>query len=323
MDERELDLLIARAVPMTDADVASWADDPTLRDLAEKIMLTTPLELGPGPGTALIANSDSERRGTSGPRRWYRVAALAGAAVVIVGLGVTLSVRGLGSEKVTTGDGGLITSEMILADGIVTEAEYHAAAHAVVSCLAAVGIEMRIDFDEPNGHASFTGGASSGPTSEQARQDEVRCREEHLSGNVELGWASALGQINLDDLRRQTIATFECVEQRTGLDFGEVTYGPFGYLTPEGRRTKNTAFEYQEHRPWVGCQNQLGYLADVQAETEALVDCVETRTGIDFGEVTYDDSGFLTEAGRQTVRAASTHQSDVPWIACQSELGLE
>lgn len=321
MNELELDTLIARVASVADADVASWADEQPLKDFAEKIMLTTPIEFDPGPETALIVNSDSEHCG-SGLRRWYRVAALAAVAIVIVGLGAAAYYQRSGSQKVTASDGRLITSDVILADGVVTEAEYQAGARAVLSCLAEVGIEQKVEFDNPNGHASFTGGDSSGLTDEQARQERVRCFDEHLSGNVGLGWASALGQINLDDLRRQTITTFECVEHRIGLDFGEVTYDRFGYLTPEGRRTKDTAFEHEDQRSWVGCQNELGYLADVQAETKALVDCVEARTGIDFGEVTYD-SGFLTEAGQQAVRAASTHQSDVPWVACQDELGLQ
>jgi len=146
--------------------------------------------------------------------------------------------------------------------------------------------------------------------------------EEHLSGEVGLGWAVTLGQFDLAELRQLTETTFECVEQQTGTDFGELFYDRFGYLTEEGRQAKNTASEHQDHVQWTACENELGYLAESQAETQELVACVELSAGIDFGEVTYDKSGRLTEAGQLTVRAASNYQSDVPWVACQQELRI-
>ncbi len=214
-----------------------------------------------------------------------------------------------------------IAGEVILQDGVVTEAEYHAAAEGVIGCLAEAGIAAELDFDDPNGHASFYLPQKEG-IGLQYQEEMDRCLEAHLSRNVALGWAVTLGQIDLDELRDEESSLVGCVEQRTSQDFGDLTYDAFGYPTTQGQETRDAAFEYQDHEPWMACMNELGYLAESNAETAALVECVERKTGQDFGDVTFDESGLLTEEGEQTVRAAVTYQSDVPWNACQQELGL-
>ena len=70
------------------------------------------------------------------------------------------------------------------------------------------------------------------------------------------------------------------------------------------------------------CQNDLGYLDEMRADTKAILECIEKRTGEDFGELTYDDTGWLDEEGLLTQRAATTYQNDVPWNTCVEELGL-
>ena len=246
-----------------------------------------------------------------------RTLIVAAASVFVVGLVSAALFTVLGSdESVPPADSdGAITSEMILEDGVVTETEYRAGVGAVVACVAEAGIEVEADFDDPSRHASFLQRSGSGG-------EMQRCMERHLSGNVSLGWAAALGQVNLDELREQTTALIGCVEQHTGDDFGGASYDGFGYLTEEGQRTRDAAFEYQDHEPWMACQNELGYLAALNAETTALVECVEEKTGQDFGEVTFDESGQRTGEGQVTVMAAVTYLNDVPWDTCRQELGL-
>lgn len=265
--------------------------------------------------------------------RWRLAAAFTGfAAVLVVGTVTFLAINdtpGPSDDDVALNPDAFITSEMILQDGVVTEEEYHAGAEAVVLCLGEVGIETELHFDNPNGHAGFRG-RDTGPLALEQSLDEAspydtafdRCTEVHLSLNVNLGWAVTLGQLNLEELRAETNAVVECVASQTGEDFGELTYDGFGYLTEQGQQTSDAAFEYQDHEPWTTCKNELGYLDEVRAETKAILECVEKRTGEDFGELTYDDSGSLTEEGQQTLRAAVTYQSDVPWNACVQELGL-
>ena len=245
-----------------------------------------------------------------------RMLIVAAASVFVVGLVSAALLTVLGSDdSVPPADSdGAITSEMILEDGVVTETEYRAGVGAVVACVAEAGIEVEADFDDPSRHASFLQRSGSGG-------EMQRCMEIHLSDNVSLGWAAMLGQVNLDELREQTMALVGCVERHTGENFGEASYDSFGYLTEEGQRTRDAAFEYQDHEPWLACQNELGYLAALNAKTTALVECVEEKTGQDFGEVTFDESGQLTEEGQIAVQAAGTYQQNVPWNTCQQELG--
>ena len=296
------------------------AADPELGHQADPVRPPAELLASIMDGTHLVftvSGSSSVRS----PKRRRRplVAALAGfGAVLMVGAVTLLAINQTpnGPEGAfTSGEvDALITSEMILQDGVVTEEEYRWGAEAVVVCLADSGIESAVDFDDSNGHASYTGGQP---------EEMERCLEVHLSANVSIGWSVSLGQVDLDELRQMQTAVVECVEGRTGEDFGQLTYDAFGYPTERGRQTRNAAFEYQDHQPWSACQYELGFLDEVHAQTKAILECVERSTGQDFGDLTYDDSGTLTEQGQQTLRAAGTYQSDLPWEACQQELGLK
>lgn len=250
-------------------------------------------------------------------RRAVLIVAVSFLAVGLGGVAVLASL-GSGDPVATESSDGLITSEMILEDGVVTEAEYHAGAEGVVACLVAAGFDAEVDFDDPSGHASFS--TNGGPADNDAF---FSCDEKHLSYNVSLGWSAALGQIDLAKERERIVATFACVEAETGLDFGEVVYDEFDFRTEQGQQSYEAAFEYQDHEPWSMCNNELGYEAEVQAETEALLECVESRTGEDFGELSYDpETGHLTEEASQAIKAAFHYDGDESWEACQKELGF-
>ena len=194
---------------------------------------------------------------------------LATTAAVVVGLAATailLTVRAEG-EAASPKDDTLITSQLILEDGVVIKEEYQAGAQAVVDCLADVGVETEVNFDDPNGHASFF--TPHAVLTDDYVKQKGGCFDMHLSENVSLGWAAALGQLDLGELRDETTAVTACVEERTGQTFGEPTYDEFGYLTEQGRQTRDAAFEYQDHEPWDRCHNDLGYLEEYKAETEA------------------------------------------------------
>lgn len=230
------------------------------------------------------------------------------------------------NPSVSQADSGtLITSEQILEDGVVTEEEYRAGALAVVECLREDGFDYEVDFDgrDPGsvntveGHASFSGGDAT----EVSTEAFDRCRELHLSDNVSLGWQVALGQLDLGELREETTAVTECVEQETGQDFGELIYDEFGYLTATGQQTKDAAFEYQDHEPWLRCQNDLGYHEDYKTETRAVFKCVEERAGEDFGDLKFNELGMVTEESRQALREASAeHQI---WDQCLEEFRIQ
>ncbi|MCH8983364.1 MAG: hypothetical protein IH943_04595, partial [Acidobacteria bacterium] len=190
-------------------------------------------------------------------------------------------------------------------------------AAAMVACYTNAGIEAEVLF-ESNGHASFFF-PHSGPTVLQANEG---CSDLHLSQNVSLGWAAALGEVDLEELRAEATAVTACVEERTGEDFGDLSYDEFGYLTEHGQQTRDAAFEYQDHQPWGRCRNDLGYEEEYKAETRAILECVETRAGEDFGELDFDDTGHPTEASQLTLRKAGTYQGDQAWEACRTELGL-
>lgn len=259
-----------------------------------------------------------------------RTTVLASGSVLVVGLAVTGVIFTLqGGDAASTGEEGLITSEMILEDGVVTEEEYRAGAMAVVACLTEAGFEAEATFDEPNpgttslpGHAEF-GIDHSDEAMEAATEAFNRCQDLHLSQNVGLGWSVALGQIDLTELRDETTAVTECVEQRTGQDFGDLTFDQFGYLTDQGQQTKDAAFEYQNHEPWQRCQNDLGYQEDYKTETRATFECVEERAGQDFGELTFDETGQPDKESEQTLRAAMNHQNHQVWEDCQGDLGIQ
>lgn len=249
--------------------------------------------------------------------------------VLVAALGIAGGSLALprGGDVASSGEEGRITSERILEDGVVSEDEYRAGAQAVVACLGDAGFDREVDFDDPNGHASFftpsanTDSEYEGQYEEYERQFD-KCLDAHLSHNVSLGWGAALGQIDLAELQEETTAVTECVEQRTGQDFGELTYDQFGYLTDQGQQTRNAAFEYQDHEPWLRCQNDLGYLEDSKADTRALLECAEERTGENFGELTFDETGYPDDESEQTLRDAIEFRDHQVWEACQEELGI-
>ncbi len=270
-------------------------------------------------GDEVVADSTSIPR--RGRRRVLVRSSLAGLLAVGGGLTVATMVGSDDSATTISSGDGLVTSEMILQDGLVTEAEYRAGAEAVVSCLAGAGIEATVDFDDPNRHASFSR-PSSGLAVESDRHFE-RCLDRHLAAPVSLGWAAALGQIDLERFHGETIATFDCVEQRVGVDFGELVFDEAGGLSSDSQRARDAAFEHDDHGPWMRCQDELGFTADSKAETEAVFECVERTTGEDFGELTYGASGALDDAGQQALRAAAGHLGDVPWALCLEQLTVD
>ena len=252
-------------------------------------------------------------------RAQRRTAFLATTAVLVIGVVVagTLVIVQPGSKVASSEDDTLITSEMILEDGVVTEEEYRAGAEALVVCYTAAGIEVEVDFDDSNGHASFFF-PRAGPTDFDF---DGGCSDMHLSQNVSFGWSAALGQLDLAELREQDTAVVTCVEERTGEDFGDLSYDEYDYLTEQGQQTRDAAFEYQDHQPWGRCRNDLGYEEKYKAESIAILECVETRTGEDFGELEFDDTGHPTEASQQALNLAYHYQDDQPWESCRTELG--
>ena len=187
----------------------------------------------------------------------------------------------------------------------------------MVACYTNVGIEAEVLF-ESNGHASFFF-PHSGPTVLQANEG---CSDLHLSQNVSFGWAVALGELDLAELRAEDTAVTACVEERSGDDFGDLTHDEFDYLTEQGQATRDAAFEYEDHQPWGRCRNDLGFAEEYKAETRATLECVETRTGEDFGELEFDDTGLPTEASQQTLNQAFHYQDKQAWEACLKKLGL-
>ncbi len=253
-------------------------------------------------------------------RRRIFVTASAGVLAIAVVSAALIAALGSGGQVAPADSDERITGAMILEDGVVTETEYWAGAQAVVACLAADGIEAVIEFDTPNRHASFQT-SSTGPQDPDSEPIE-RCIERLEFGNVSLGWGQTLGQVDLFTLRDERTATVECVEQRTGVDFGEPQHDQFGYPTPEGQQTIHAAVRSEESRPWVSCQNELGFLAEDHAGEQATFDCVEQRTGQDFGDITYDKDGFRTPDGDRASKAAIFFENHEPWDACQEELGF-
>mgnify|MGYP006908227566 CR=1 FL=1 len=250
-------------------------------------------------------------------RRVVTVLALALLAVTFVGLGSLISAR---SGDIAEQDR-LITSDEILADGLVTEAEYRAGAQAVVECLSEAGFAATVSFSDRTRHASFSidhTDAASSPAGEAATQ----CREVHLSHNVGLGWSDALGQLDLKELARQETEVFSCVETVTGQNFGEIGHDQHGFLTESGQASKDAAFEYQDHEPWMRCQNDLGFLEESKNQTRSVFECVENRTGKDFGEVEFNEFGAPTEESEAALRAAVHFDNDAVWLGCEEDLGV-
>ncbi len=232
---------------------------------------------------------------TPSPRKIHRraqrrTATKATAAVVlVVSLGASAWLLSRGSDGyLGLGGNALITSEVILQDGVVTEEELHAGAQAVVACVAEAGFEAEVNFDDPDGSPRF----QTAPGSDEAFS---LCLDVHLSNNVLLGWGVTLGRLDLDELRADDNATVECVERLTGVDFGEVTHNDFGYLTEAGQRTRDAAFEYQDHEPWQTCQQELAPATAVASSTSTAPPTTPTT----FTPVVAPDGMIYTEPATQ------------------------
>lgn len=199
-------------------------------DLDEGVRLAT------APDPATIARAHHRRMGAWGV-----------AAVLVVGAVSAAVVGVLRSPETVAPADGLITSQAIMADGVVTADEYRAAVTAVVACLESAGIPAEADLGD--GHASL----SVAEVPERA-EAEARCFDLHLSDNVSVGWSVALGELDLAEWRAADERTFACVEASTGLDFGELEYDRFGYPTPAGRAARDAAFEHEDHLRWQACR---------------------------------------------------------------------
>jgi len=158
MNDHELDTLIAAAAPMTDAEVAGMVDQAELDGLARRIVAMPPADLDREPTVVLVDAASGQKESNAADRGRMRLMLVMAAVVTAtIGLGVAAGLRGTDVGLSAAVGNDLITSEMILEDGVVTEAEYRAGAHAVISCLTAVGLDAEVDFDNANGHAAITG----------------------------------------------------------------------------------------------------------------------------------------------------------------------
>ena len=131
---------------------------------------------------------------------------------------------------------------MILEDGVVTEEEYRAGAEAVVACLADVGVVASVDYDG-GGYAGF-GIASGSKTQEEGNAFKTLiegCMETHLSDKVFFVRGVQRGEIDPGKSVAYNTALFECVEERTGRDLGEVSFDSDGFPTPQGEQALQAA----------------------------------------------------------------------------------
>lgn len=233
-----------------------------------------------------------------------------------------------GTLVVFTGEGDLastedqITSEVILEDGVVTEAEYQAGAQAVADCMTEAGFETRLVEQDTDGYFGFFT-PSPFDTKPGYTEQWEHCRELHLSRNVMHGYGATLGDVDLAELRDETTTVFDCVERSTGQDFGELTYDDFGYLTDEGWQNRDAAFEHQDHEPWLKCHSDLGYADEYKTRTKAVFECVEQKAGQDFGELTFNEFGQPTRDSQQALQDAMSAQGGHElWETCSEELGI-
>ena len=198
------------------------------------------------------------------------------AVVLVVSLGASAWLLSRGSDGyLGLGGDALITSEVILQDGVVTEEELRAGAEAVVACLADAGFEAEVNFDEVDGSDDLSGRVDgwpgfTGDVAPGSSEASDRCLDVHLSNNVLLGWGVTIGRLDLDQLRAEDNALVECVERLTGVDFGEVAHDDFGYLTNDGQQTRDAAFEYQDHEPWQTCKEELAAATGAASSTTSI-----------------------------------------------------
>ena len=218
------------------------------------------------------------------------VAALAGFGVVLLVGAVTLIATNdnpVGAPGDPPDPDALITSEIILEDGIVTEEEYRAGADAMVACLAAAGYQVEAHYDG-GGYVGFSGG-DTGPVTLEESLDETepynttfdRCFETHLGDKAFFLRGVQRGEIDPERRAAHIVAHIQCVEERTGKDFGEVTFDSDWFLTPEGEQTDQAAFQEQDEQPWDECAPQENeWVSGWLAGTEELHD-LETRSGLE------------------------------------------
>lgn len=266
----------------------------------------------------LLAKASSDvrhsvrRKGVSAPaaisrRSHRRVFAVAAMSVLVIGATAAL-LTGVPDRSTSLQMGSAVTSEMILRDGVVSEEEYRAGAEAVVSCLAEAGIDTELEYGDDQ-HANFSfqepGAASNG-----AQGDELqRCMDTHLSDNVELGWSVALGQVHLRLHSAETAAQVACVEEEAGTAFGELSYDEFGYLTEQGRQTRDRAMAYQDGQAWAECADRpielrAGLPALVASAQRAMI--LAERAGNVLIEQCMEDKGFEYQAVTGTDVGVST-----------------
>ena len=252
-------------------------------------------------------------------RRAQRRSATKATAVVVlvVSLGASAWLLSRGSDGSFTGGDALITSEVILQDGVVTEEELRAGAEAVVACVADAGFEAEVDFDDASpGFLDFSGsGAGGGPgfwTEPGGNEALDGCLDVHLSRNVMLGWAVTLGRLDLDELRAEDSALVECVERLTDVDFGEVTHDDFGYLTNDGQQTRDTAFEYQDHEPWQTCKQELAAATGAASSTSTVSPTTQTT----FTPIVFPDGVTYIEPATQI-----TVIGDLTLVVQESNIG--
>ncbi len=209
--------------------------------------------------------------------RRHRITTAAVAVALVAGLGASVMLLGNGSTGgVASTPDALITTEMILEDGIVTEEEYQAGADAVVACLADAGVDTSVDYDE-GGYAGF-GIESGSKTQEEGDVFEAfieRCSETHLGEKVFFLRGVQRGEIDPEKSVAYNTALFECVEERTGRDLGEVSFDSDGFPTPQGEQALQDAlFAEEDHRSWVECMDGIdivfvsGWLANTGLEPD-------------------------------------------------------
>lgn len=157
-----------------------------------------------------------------GQRRPAPIVALVGgfaAVLLIVGAAAGWMLANVGDDATTVATSSLPatgeaapTKQEILADGVVTEAEYRAAVQGVVACMDARGFETLVEYDS-SGIAGFNSYGDGVADFFDA------CFEGQL-GSVALAWASQNASSE-DDIAFYN-DVLDCVEAETGESYGDV-----------------------------------------------------------------------------------------------------
>jgi hypothetical protein len=102
MNDHDVDTLVARAAPVSDAEIAEWTLTAPFDELCEAIMSTTPIDEAEVTAEYTPIPLTERRRGDAPrSRHWRRVAAFATAAAAIVGLVLVINLRGSGDDSST------------------------------------------------------------------------------------------------------------------------------------------------------------------------------------------------------------------------------